>query len=88
LIKHTYDELKLKLTNAAITPEQELDFRALIDEFGEVFALVNEDIPKTNRMQFKIHMEQDARPIRQKLNSYSQGARAGIERKIQKMLVN
>jgi len=58
----------------------------LIDEFGDVFALVNEDIPETDRMQFKIHMEQDARPIRQKLSFYSQGAKAGIEQEIQKML--
>jgi len=26
LIKHTYDELKISLTNPAITPEQELNF--------------------------------------------------------------
>jgi len=41
LIKHTYDELKISLTNRAITPEQQLKFSALIDEFGGIFAVNN-----------------------------------------------
>jgi len=39
LIKHTFEDLKIKLTNPAITVEQEAKFRNLIAEFGDVFAI-------------------------------------------------
>jgi len=86
LIKHTYDELKIGLTNTAITPEQELKFRALIDIFGDTFAVTNAELNGTNRLKFKINIQQDARPIRQRAYSYSQEARVEIERQIQEML--
>jgi len=45
LVKHTFDELKIKLTNPTITPDQEVKFRRLIDEFGDVFAVSNAELP-------------------------------------------
>jgi len=86
LIKHTYDELKISLTNTAITPEQEQKFRALINEFGDIFAVSNAELTGTDRLKFTINIQQDARPIRQRPYSYSQEARVEIERQIQEML--
>jgi len=71
LIKHTYDELKASLTNPAIKLEQQLKFRALIDEFGDIFAVYNSELTETNRLKFTINIQQDARPIRQLPYSYS-----------------
>jgi len=86
LIKHTYDELKICLTNPAITPEQQLNFRALIDEFGDIFAVNNSELTGTDRLKFTINIQLDPRPIRQRAYSYSQEARVEVERQIQEML--
>jgi len=86
LIRHTYDELKISLTNPAITPEQELKFCALIDEFGDNFAVNNSEHTGTKRLKFTINIQKDARPIRQRPYSYSQEARVEIERQTQEML--
>jgi len=66
LIKHTYDDLKICLTNPAITLKQQLKFRALIDEFGDIFAINNSELTGTDRLKFTINNQQDARPIMQK----------------------
>jgi len=86
LIQHTYEELKISLTNTAITPEHELKFRALIDEYGDICAVTNEELMGTDRLKFTINIQQDARPIRQRLYSYSQEARVEIERQLLEML--
>jgi len=86
VIKHTYDELNICLTNPAITPEQQLRFRALIDEFGDIFAVNNAELTGTGRLKFDINIQQDARPIRQRPYSYSREARVEIEKQIQEML--
>jgi len=86
LIKHKYDELKISLTNPAITPEQQLNFCALIDEFGDIFAVNNSQPTRTDRLKFTINIQQDASPIRQRPYSYFQEARVEIERQIQEML--
>jgi len=85
-VKHTFEELKIKLTNPAITPEQETKFRSLIDEFGDVFAVSNTELPGMDRLKFKINVHQDSRPFCQRPYSYSKEARAQIERQIQEML--
>jgi len=79
--KHTYEELKINLTNPAVTPEEEARFRALIEEYGDIFALDNTELPGTNRMEFKINMQNDARPV-----AYTQEARAEIEKQTQGLL--
>jgi len=86
LIKHTYGELKICLTIPAITPEQQLKFRALIDEFGDIFAVNISELTGTDRLKITINIQLDARPIRQRPYSYSQEARVEIERQIQEML--
>jgi len=83
--KHTYDEFKICLNNPAITPEQQLKFRALIDEFGDVFAINNSELTGTDRLKFTIYIQHNARPIRQRPYSYSREARVKIERQIQEM---
>jgi len=52
-VNHIFDELKIKLTNPAITPEQEVKFRSLIDDFGDVFAVFNAELPRMDRLKFK-----------------------------------
>jgi len=74
MVKHTFEKFKIKLTNPDITPEQELRFRKLIDEFGDVFAVSNAELPRMNRLKFMINVHQDSRPIRQRPYSYSQEA--------------
>jgi len=86
IVKHTYEELKICLTNPAITPEQQAKFRAFIDEFGDIFAVHNSELTGTDRLKFTINIQQDARPVRQRPYSYSQEARVEIERQIQEML--
>jgi len=86
VMKHTFEELKIKLTNPDITQEQELKFRNLIDAFGDVFAVSNAELPGMDRLKFKINVTQDSRPIRQGPYSYSQEAPAEIERQIQEIL--
>jgi len=44
LIKHTFDELKICLTNTVLTLEQQLKFVGLIDEFGNIFAINNSEL--------------------------------------------
>jgi len=56
LIQNTYDELKISLTNPAITPEQQFKFRALIDEFGDIFAVNNSELLGTDRLKFTINI--------------------------------
>jgi len=56
LIKHTYDELKISLTNPAITPEQQQKCRALIYEFGDIFAVNNSELLGTDRLKFTINI--------------------------------
>jgi len=56
IVKHTFKELKINLTNPDITPEQERKFRNLIDEFGDVFAVSNAELPGMDRLKFKIHI--------------------------------
>jgi len=84
--KHTFEELKLTLTNPAITPAQKNQFWSLIEEFGDIFALNNAEFPGTDRLEFKINMQQNFRPIRQRPYSYSQEARTKIEKQIQELL--
>jgi len=84
--KHTFEELNLKLANSAITLEQEAEFRGLIEEFENIFALNNEELPGTDRVEFKINLQQDSRPVRQKPCSYSQAERTEIEKQIQELL--
>jgi len=86
IVKHTFKKMKIKLTNLDITPEQELKFHNLIDEFVYVFAVSNAELPGMDRLKFKINVHQDSHPIRQRPYSYSQEARAEIERHIQEML--
>jgi len=62
--KHTYEELKLLITNPEITPEQEAKFKRLINEFGEIFALTNKELPGTDIFEFKIDVQQDARSVK------------------------
>jgi len=78
--------LKIKLTNHAISSDQEVKFRSLNNEFGDVFTVSNAELPGMDRLKFKINLHQDARPIRQRPYLYSQEAREKIERQIQKML--
>jgi len=85
LIKHTYDELKICLTNPAITPEQQLKFGVLI-KFGVIFAIIISELTGTNRLKFTINIQQDARPIWQRPYLYSQETSVEIERQIQEML--
>jgi len=80
VVKLTFEELKNKLTNPDITPEQELRFCRLIDEFGNVFAVSNAELPGIDRLKFRINVHQDSRPIRQRSYLYSQEARAEIEK--------
>jgi len=63
VIKHTYEELKIHLTNPAITPKQKAKLCRLFYEFGDIFALSNEELPGTNRLQFKINIQQDTRLV-------------------------
>jgi len=86
LIKHTCEDLKISLTNPAITREQELKFRAIIYEFGDIFAMNNSELTGTDRLKFTINIQQDTRPIRLWPYSYFQEARVEIERQIQEML--
>jgi len=73
-VKHTFDELKIQLTNPDITPEQVSKFRRLIDEFGDVFAVSNAELPGMDRLKFRINVHQDSCPICQRPYSYSQEA--------------
>jgi len=50
LIRHTYDELKICLTNRAMTPGKQLKFRASIDEFGDIFAVNNSELTGMDRL--------------------------------------
>jgi len=61
LIKHTFDELKISLNNTATMPEQELKLCALIEKFGDIFAVNNSELTGTDRLKFKINIQQDAR---------------------------
>jgi len=82
IVKHTFKNLKIKLTNPATNPEQEAKFRNLIDEFGDVFALSNMELPGMDLLKFKLSVHLNACLIRQRPYSYSKEARAEIERQI------
>jgi len=80
VIKHTYEELKIKIDNPDITPHELEKFRALITEFGHVFALSNAEIEGTDLLEYEIQVQHDSRPIRQRPYNYSEEARLEIER--------
>jgi len=52
----------------------------------DVFAMSNAELPGMDRLPFRINVHQDSRLIRQRPYSYSQEARAEIEKQIQEML--
>jgi RNA:NAD 2'-phosphotransferase (TPT1/KptA family) len=84
--KHTFEELKIKLTNDKLTEDQKQKFRNLVDSYGDVFSLHNSELEGTDILEYEIQVPSDARPIRQKPYNQSEMAREEIRKQIQELL--
>jgi len=68
VLKHTYEELQIKIENLDITPDKLEQFRSLITAFGDVFALYNSELEGTDLLEYEIHLTTIARRRAWKLN--------------------
>jgi len=78
VIKHTFEELKIKIENPDITPDELEKFRALITEFGDVLAMSNAEIEGTYLLEYEIQVQHDSRPISRVRNSRGKKTIPGI----------
>src|SRR5258708_32709982 len=85
-IKHTFEELKMEITNDEITADQRERFKNLINQYGDIFALKNSELGGTDILEYEIHLKADAKPLRQSPFHHSAKAREEIDRQVEELL--
>jgi len=86
LISHTYEELEIKLTNDALSETEKRDFKNLINQYGDVFALSNEELEGTTLGEYSINIIPGSKPVRQAPYNQSAKAREAAETEIKELL--
>src|SRR6266568_2508976 len=84
--KYTFEDLKIKLENPDLSDEQIEQFKQLINQFGDVFALENSELEGTDVLEYEIQVKADTRPVRQTPYHYSEKAREEIRRQLKELL--